>query len=327
MWAEVLVWIIGFAVGLFVGTSLLFALFVTGSRLWTPGRGWGVGAASIAPVALPCYVAALVAGIVLRAGARAVAVPMLVIGVVGTALHLAWVLPSFTGGAHGVVAVRVMEANLHYGEADPDEIAALAVRSRADIVVLTELTPAEFARLKSLGFAERYPYEVGRPQPVRAGTVVFSRFALSDVRTLPISRGGIAAMVAAPTPFTLVAAHAGQPFYPGYGWRDDITRLGRFMATLHGARMLVGDLNASMDTSQLRSLAHEGGLTDAARSAGSGWQPTWPGASGPVLWRALGGAAAIDHVLTSDALAAVSTSTYRIHGTDHRALVVRLAVR
>ena len=31
--------------GLFVGTSLLFALFVTGSRLWTPGRGWGVGAA------------------------------------------------------------------------------------------------------------------------------------------------------------------------------------------------------------------------------------------------------------------------------------------
>jgi len=307
---------------------LLFALFVTGSRVWTPGRGWAVGAASIAPIALPCYVAMLIAGAVLWSRARIVAALLLVIGLVGTPLHVAWVLPSFVGdGGDGPVALTVMEANLHYGLADAARVAAIARDERADVVVLTELTPAEQGRLDALGFTDRYPHHAGEPRPVRDGTVVFSRYPLRDIRSLDISRGGVVAEVEAPRPFTIVAAHAGQPFIAGYGWRDDIVRLTHDLAPLRGPRLLVGDLNASMDASQLRTLASHAGLTDAARAAGSGWQPTWPGAIGSRFWSRLGGAAAIDHVLMSSDFGAVSTSTYVVGGTDHRTLVARLANR
>lgn len=330
MWyaADVVAWLGGAAFGFLVGTSLLFALFVTGSRLWTPGRGWGVGAASIAPIALPCYVAMLIAALVLRRRAKIVAVPLLIAGMIGTPLHVAWVLPSFIGhDAGGSITTRVMEANLRYGGADAAQIARIARAEDIDVVVLTELTPEELARLDAVGFTGRYPYHAGRARAVRDGTMAFSRYPLRDVRTVDVSRHGVVAEVESPRPFTLVAAHAGQPFFEGYGWRDDISALQKAVAGLHGPRILVGDLNASMDTQQLRSLAHAGRLRDAAWSAGSGWQPTWPGAIGPWLLRMAGGAAAVDHVLVSSDFAAVSTSTYVVRGTDHRALVARLADR
>lgn len=328
MWPLGAAWLVGVAFGFLVGSSLLFALFVTASRLWTPGRGWGVGAASIAPVALPCYVAMLVAALVLWRRARIVAVPLLVIGMVGTALHTAWVLPSLVGhDTNGRVSIRVMEANLRYGMADAAQIARIARDEDVDVVVLTELTPEELARLDAAGFTERYPHHAGHARPVRDGTMAFSRYPLRDVRPLDVSRHGIVAEVEAPRPFTLVAAHAGQPFFAGYGWRADIATLRTVVSRIRGPRMLVGDLNASMGTRQLRSLAHADHLEDAARAAGSGWQPTWPGATGPWLFRLTGGVAAIDHVLVSSDFDAVSTSTYVVGGSDHRALVARLADR
>jgi endonuclease/exonuclease/phosphatase family metal-dependent hydrolase len=75
----------------------------------------------------------------------------------------------------------------------------------------------------------------------------------------------------------------------------------------------------------MRTLA-AAGFSDAARQANSGWQPTWPSSSQaagalPVGLRLM----TLDHVLVDADFSTISTSTYVVDRSDHRALVARLA--
>ena len=94
-----------------------------------------------------------------------------------------------------------MEANLRYGGADAAQIARIARAEDIDVVVLTELTPEELARLDAVGFTWRYPYHAGRARAVRDGTMAFSRYPLRDVRTVDVSRHGVVAEVESPRPY------------------------------------------------------------------------------------------------------------------------------
>jgi endonuclease/exonuclease/phosphatase family metal-dependent hydrolase len=132
--------------------------------------------------------------------------------------------------------------------------------------------------------------------------------------------------VDAPEPFDVLAVHSAQPALDIDGWRRDADLLVRQTEVLAVPRIIVGDLNATLDHPVLRRLLAEG-MDDAARQANSGWQPTWPS---PSRRSADGfptplGLMAIDHVLVSRHFSAVSTSTVVVPDTDHRALVVRLA--
>jgi len=78
--------------------------------------------------------------------------------------------------------------------------------------------------------------------------------------------------------------------------------------------LVVGDLNATVDSLPVKQLA-ELGLRDAATEAGSGWQPTWPSGLGLLT---------LDHVMFSDGFAVARTSTVQVPGSDHLALIVDL---
>ncbi|HMU37040.1 MAG TPA: endonuclease/exonuclease/phosphatase family protein, partial [Marmoricola sp.] len=81
--------------------------------------------------------------------------------------------------------------------------------------------------------------------------------------------------------------------------------------------LVVGDLNVTGDSLPFKELTKLG-LRDAAIGAGSGWQPTWPSKLGPLALLTL------DHVLFSDDFEVAKTTTVRVPGSDHLALIADL---
>jgi endonuclease/exonuclease/phosphatase (EEP) superfamily protein YafD len=88
--------------------------------------------------------------------------------------------------------------------------------------------------------------------------------------------------------------------------------------TAHGAVLIGGDLNSTVDMREFRQLLING-YGDAAEQTGSGRNFTYPANRGfpPVI--------GIDHVLTRNATA-VSTHTVEVPNTDHRALLTTVMV-
>jgi endonuclease/exonuclease/phosphatase (EEP) superfamily protein YafD len=80
-----------------------------------------------------------------------------------------------------------------------------------------------------------------------------------------------------------------------------------------------GDFNATPDVAQFRSVLRTG-FADAADQAGAGMTRTYPADRWfpPLI--------AIDHVLTRGGAVATGVQTVSISGSDHRALLARIAV-
>ena len=96
----------------------------------------------------------------------------------------------------------------------------------------------------------------------------------------------------------------------------------RWLAAVDGPAVVAGDFNATADHRQFRDILGErASPTPRRRSGRAGCRRTRPTGGGiPLL-------VAIDHVLSSDGIVATDVERVDIAGTDHAALVVRLAVR
>jgi endonuclease/exonuclease/phosphatase (EEP) superfamily protein YafD len=249
----------------------------------------------------------------------------LVLAAAGLAGHLAWVLPAYVGprpyaGARPDLVVA--EVNMAKGAADPATIVGQVRRHHADVLVVAEITPAGLSDLRAEGLAALLPYQAGGPGPGRTGLMVFARAPLSDATRVPGASSAYRLKVRARVPYTLIAAHAAQPMVRGGQWDRDGRALATAVRGSSGRIVLAGDLNATDDHELVRRL-FGAGLSDAARDANAGWQPTWPGGEGiPVLRRI--GVGAVDHVLVGGRIGVVSTDTTVVAGTDHRMLVARL---
>jgi endonuclease/exonuclease/phosphatase (EEP) superfamily protein YafD len=245
--------------------------------------------------------------------------------VAGLLFHAVLLVPLYVGGhPHGRPDLVVMTANLRLGQADPATVVALVRKDHVDVLVLEEVTPEAAAALAAAGLRTVLGHVVGTAAPGAAGTLVLSRYPLTGTTPLATGNASYRTRVGAPRPFWLLAIHPSQPLREDGAWSRDWAVLEPAIASLRGPRLVVGDFNAVLDHAPVRA-ALETGLRDAAEQADSGWQPTWPSRAtghrfllGLVLFP-------IDHVLASGHFAAVSTSTYDVPGTDHRALVARLA--
>jgi endonuclease/exonuclease/phosphatase (EEP) superfamily protein YafD len=82
--------------------------------------------------------------------------------------------------------------------------------------------------------------------------------------------------------------------------------------------IVAGDLNSTTDMRPFRALLRNG-YRDAAEQSGAGFKPTFPAS-----WR-LPPFMAIDHVLTRNCTA-TSLRTLELPGSDHRGLVVTVAI-
>ncbi len=248
---------------------------------------------------------------------------------IGLGLHVWWLAPAYVGEhPSGKPDLTVLELNMLKGRADPSDTAAAIARGHPDLVVLTEVTPEALAALAGAGAVEGtspLPHLAGHALPGADGVVVASRFPLSVEGTLVMTHPGYLVRVQAPQPFDVLAVHTAQPALDIRAWRRDQDTIVREVGSLGGPRLVVGDLNATLDHPGPRRLLADG-MVDAARQANSGWQPTWPSPDAVDVHGlpAPFGLVAIDHVLMSTHFSAVSTSTAVVRRTDHLALIARL---
>ncbi len=305
-----------------LGLAFALLLVLTTLRFVEIDRPIPLALTSFSAYALFGYAVELVLLLLLAWGARRRVVPLsaAVVCLVLLLAHVFWVRSYFPadGPAHG--DLRVMSANLEYGRGDASQVVQKAAGS--GVLVLQEVTPAELAALQKAGIDLQLPFHAGRPDPGVRGTMVFSRYRLSDVQPVALGNGGLVVQVATPTPFRLYAVHTAMLLDAPRRWHDDLTLLRQRLAhdAARGPVIAVGDWNATYSHPPMRRILGVG-MRDAAEEAGT-WHPTWP-----THWRKpwLRPVVAIDHVLLNDGFGAVSTSTVPIRHTDHLAVVAVLA--
>jgi endonuclease/exonuclease/phosphatase family metal-dependent hydrolase len=309
------------------------SMVLTVARATEPSGGVWIRLVSFAPVALPLYALGSllllvrlawpgdVARLRWSAGVLLVAVPL--------GLHVWWFSPQLTGPnpppAESAQPLTVFTANLWLGSVDGLDLVAAAADVGADVLVLEEVTPATLARMEEGGVAEVWPYRVGGAAEGTAGTMVLSRFELGAPTRIPTRMDSWAVMLSGPDgPVRLLAVHPWPPTDP-VAWEEDHAAV---LSAAPGADLVVGDFNATPDHAPMRRL-DAAGLHSVAERVNVGWQPTWPANA---EFR-LGGLVPlpplvqIDHVLVGPRLAALSSRTVELPGTDHLAVVAEVAAQ
>jgi endonuclease/exonuclease/phosphatase (EEP) superfamily protein YafD len=326
----------GLVIGLLLVVLIAPAVLLTATRVLTPSSGFWVRLVAFTPFAIVPYALALLllfAVLLVSRGARrggagvlaAVTVPLLL-------MHVAW-----AGSAYhrDVTSARgetftVMTSNLRLGGADADQVVETATRNHVDVLVLVEVTAAARHRLRAAGLDRMLPYTAGAPAHGPTGTMVFSDARLSGVTALRTGFGGYDVAVHLPErKIHLLAVHTRPPLRNADAWATDQVTVHRAatQAERSGPVVLAGDFNATSDHAPMRELAGRG-FRDAAGESGAGWQPTWPsGDRVTVFGVAVPSLLQIDHVLVDDRVRALRTESVTIRGTDHRAVVARLALR
>jgi endonuclease/exonuclease/phosphatase (EEP) superfamily protein YafD len=221
--------------------------------------------------------------------------------------------------------LTVMTANLLHGRADVAALARTARRHEVDVLCVQEVHQRALDALADR-VADQLPHRHSRPGHRGAGSGIFSRHRLANAQA-PEGFGfsPVMADVLAPTadgvrPITVQSFHSKAPVGNGSTrfWAADLARLGRLMADHPGPLVIAGDFNATAEHRQFRDLL-TGGYRDAARDAGAGLAFTFPAKRFRVP------IAALDHIVLGPGLVGLDVRTAGQPGSDHRAVIARVA--
>ena len=319
--------------GLLVAFLTLPTLAITTARLQSGDSLWWVILRACAPVAIIPYALAVVVLVVLswgfRSVARPVALPVLAVVTALLLLHVWWFVRPFLADAPGAATgdrFAVMTANLHIGHADPAAILDAVDREGVDILVLEEITPSALAGLDRLGLERRLNHRAGTAEPNRDGIMLFANVPLQDVTTIATSTPGIGAeLTAAGGRLRVLAVH---PIAPNNGvaqWSRDLDLILATAKASRGPTLVVGDFNATVDHPQVGRLLRAD-YRDASAEAGLLWRPTWPSSDHVrLIGIRLPALFGLDHVFVRGPLEATDAHVQAVPGTDHRALMTRIA--
>lgn len=288
---------------------------------------------SCTPVAIVTYAVALIVLVVISRGlddaARSVAASAVAVVTALLLLHVWWfVEPSLADGPGSATddTFIVMTANLHIGQADPDALLKAVDRYGVDVLVLEEITPWALTALEEAGLDRRLGHRAGTPQPDRDGIMLFTDEPLGPSTQIETSSPGFSVEVNTGVgPLRILAVH---PIAPNNGveqWSRDLDVVVSSARASRGPTLVAGDFNATLDHPHLRALM-DSDYRDASADAGLGWRPTWPspgnvrlfGVGVPSLF-------GLDHVFIRGPLEATEAHVRVVPGTDHRALVTRIA--
>ena len=309
------------------------AAALTGLRWVQPDQAVVQQAVSFMPWAIPLFVVALLLFLfhVFFPGKSRWQITMVLaaLSLGGLVLQGWWLSPLYSGGSPepgpGADTLRVFTLNVDAGSADPNDVVATAVTSRADVLVLQEVTSSSLSRMEQAGLGEAFPHRAGQPiSGGHFGTMVFSTASLTGVTFVGTDESSVMASAAFPTGTVwLVAVDVPAPDSTG-AWADDLGQLVELGESLKPA-IVAGDFEASFDHQPFRALL-DTGLRDAGERTNAGFQRTWPvdlsryGVPLPRLTQP-------DHVLIGSGLAALSQNTLTIPGSDHRGVLAELAFR
>lgn len=214
--------------------------------------------------------------------------------------------------------LRIVSANVYEGRGSVAALAALIAAETPDVLLLQEADEQYRERLADAGAKVDLPHAVEAP-----ATALWSRWPLE----LPVAAAlehraeSVAASVQLPgaRSVPILSLHPWPPLLP-----QDYAPWRRLLAGLPGpgpgspldGGIIAGDLNATLDQRELRDVLRRG-WTDAAASVGRGLPPTFR--SG--LWWGT-----IDHALLPPGAVVLDYRTRAIPGSDHRALIVTVAL-
>ena len=315
------------------GTAALAGMVIGGAALVQPTRWRRVrGRADTAVVTLAsvALIPAAAAELTLVAGRRwtaaGVGAALLTAAAAVHAPLFRRTAASAAAAGNATAELTVMTANLLHGRADMAAVAGTAARHDVDILCVQEVHEGALHALSNQ-VRDRLPHRQLRPGFRGAGTGIFSRH--------PLGNGGypdgfgfppVVADVQVPTadgtrPITVMSFHSKAPVGNGgaRSWADDLARLGRMLAEHRGPLIVAGDFNATHDHRQFRDLL-AGGYHDAAADAGAGFVFTFPAHRFRVP------IAGLDHVVLSRELVGLDVRSTRQPGTDHKAVIARVAL-
>ncbi len=306
--------------------ALIPALLASALRLFPPTEDGPALLASFVPYGLFGYLLAaplLLIAFFRARGGRAVLAVITVGCLAGLTYQTSGVVSMFVpdGRPATTPPFTLISLNMLNGMADPAGLARQA--QRADVVVLAEATSVGVARLERYEWSERFRYVAGSTQDGSPGSVIYSRFPLSDSEPLPPSsfqQWAATADVPEIGPVRIIAVHPCNPYCGNDLWTREHAQLRAVAAAQRADRPLIlaGDFNAIDDHAPLLALRRDG-LRSATDVAGAGWLPTYPAnKSVPPL-------IPIDHVMINSRLTTTAAGTFRVGGTDHLGLQVTLA--
>jgi endonuclease/exonuclease/phosphatase (EEP) superfamily protein YafD len=272
-------------------------------------------------VAAAAVAVVVVAALLRQRGATLVAAVLAVV-LVGVVAPRALGGPSEPAGQAGP-QLRVLSANMHYGDGSAEQLVALVQRTRADVLSVQELTPRLADELETAGIGERLPEQILQPGGPGAGIGLYSRVPLALAEAGGERRNPLvlaAAQVEGAPAVELAAVHPPPPLRGARlpAWRGDLRALPPAMPD-GPLRILAGDFNATLDHAELRRLL-DTGYVDAAAEVGAGLKGTWPHG------RRFPPPVAIDHVLVDSRAGVNAFSVHAISGTDHRAVFAELVL-
>lgn len=220
--------------------------------------------------------------------------------------------------------LRIMQANLMFGKADPTSLIDTARGRGVDVLTVQELTETLASTLRDGGLEQLLPYRYLIPDETGGGGAgIYSKYPLTDTRELDgFGPTNLIAEVGFTTPFTLVAVHPGPAYVtPPDVWTTELDTLRDELAAMADSDdpvLVSGDFNTTYQHKQFRNLL-DVGYSDSADQLGSGIVPTYPTDKGiPAI-------VGIDHVLMRGAQAQ-SLDRVTIDGSDHHGLIVDVSV-
>lgn len=222
--------------------------------------------------------------------------------------------------------ITVLTANVRGERAGEETVSAvvdLVISTGADVVALPEGQPVVdevVAQLTGHGeFFQTFPAFGAGPN---RGTALLVAESLGAYREVDAPVGGVLVVPVDGDGPPIAAVHPTSlppdPTADLGAWRSEGSQVQELFQTMTGG-IVAGDMNATLDHEQLRET---GAYVDAGSAAGIGGYGTFPSS----LPGALG--TAIDHVFVDRGRFVVRAgAVVDVPGTDHRAVVVRVAQR
>jgi len=299
--------------GIAVGVVALIALYST--KPINPL----IAVASFVPILLAVTLAASLICLVFRRWI------LLAISVVLIAVGASVISPLYVANSSEIdgPTLRVMQANLLFGQADPASLTATVREKAVDVLTVQELTTSLEGSLRDQGLEQLLPHHYLVPDEAGGGGAgIYSRYPLTETRELNgFGPTNLVAEVGFSTPFTLLAVHPGPAYVtPPDVWTAELSTLRNALdaAAAEETVIVSGDFNTTFTHKQFRDLL-DVGYSDAADQLGVGIVRTYPADK---KFPAIVG---IDHVLLRGGQAK-SLDRIEIEGSDHFGLIVDVAI-
>lgn len=245
-------------------------------------------------------------------------------GLVVSAVPLLAYVPDQPSGTATAAVVdstfRLLSFNVWFRNPDMARTAAYIEQSRADAVVLLELTPSQAETLRPL--LPSYPHF--HIEPSRMGAAVFTKWPVLAAESLPLAKeGAIAARVQLDwrgSPVTVLGVHLNWPLGPRNSQfrNEELAGVVAFSKAQREPLIVAGDFNLTPWSQYFGDALEESGLHDAA--LGFGLARSWPAQFAPLGIR-------IDHCLLSRHWDSVRVEIGPWLGSDHLPVVADVALR